>query len=286
MHQLAFYTFTKTSNILKDTESNRLQYQGYLNSKHAFNKHNTPFTQKIFHLNTNNAPDSIYLKENLMLGKRVEEFFKLQISVSDTYEIVLENIQVQKEKKTIGELDFILKNLKTRKYYHIEVCYKFYLFDPNIIGDEIDKWIGPNRNDNLQKKIKKLSNKQFPLLYSKEAKEKIPFDIANIEQAVFFKTQLYTPYNSNLKKIKSINTNAICGYYISFQKFSTSKLQQKRYHIPKKQQWLIPPSENEIWESYDNALKKIKTYIDATKSILVWSKNKNGLTESLFITWW
>ncbi len=70
-------------------------------------------------------------------------------------EIIGQNIQVIENKITISELDCLI--LDNHKPVHIEIVYKFYLYDESLTGNEIDKWIGPNRNDSLKHKITKLN---------------------------------------------------------------------------------------------------------------------------------
>ena len=99
---------------------NQLQYQGYLETEPLFTTENNPFSQHLFKLARSTKAINIEVKENLMLGKRVEVFFKLQIEATNSYQIILENIQIQKEKRTIGELDFILKkNIRYERVVNI-----------------------------------------------------------------------------------------------------------------------------------------------------------------------
>jgi len=54
---------------------------------------------------------------------------------------------------------------ENNKPIHLEIIYKFYLYDPSIGLTQLDHWIGPNRRDSLVKKLTKLKQKQLPLLY-------------------------------------------------------------------------------------------------------------------------
>jgi hypothetical protein len=47
-----------------------------------------------------------------------------------------ENIQVIEDKKTIGEIDFIIEDKNTKQVIHMELAYKFYL-DPSISSEPI-----------------------------------------------------------------------------------------------------------------------------------------------------
>ena len=51
---------------------------------------------------------------------------------------------------------------------HLEVSYKFYLYDENLGKLESEKWIGPNKRDSLVQKTAKLKSKQLPILFHKE----------------------------------------------------------------------------------------------------------------------
>ena len=271
---------------LDEKTRNQLQYQGYLETEPLFTTENNPFSQHLFKLARSTKAINIEVKENLMLGKRVEVFFKLQIEATNSYQIILENIQIQKEKRTIGELDFILKKNEPSQLMHIEIAYKFYLFDPKIEGVEIHKWIGPNRNDDLLKKITKLSKHQFPLLYAEETKQHLELNTREIQQKILFKAQLYIPYNFALNNLALINLKAIRGYYISFNEFLKSELLEQDFFIPNKQDWLISPKENKKWFSSDLVLELISESIQLKKSPLIWTKCKSGKVQSVFIVWW
>ena len=78
--------------------------------------------------------------------------------------ILAENVQIQNEKTTVGEIDCILTTAK--KPVHLEIIYKFYLYDKSVGTNELEHWIGPNRRDSLVSKLNKLKDKQLPLLYN------------------------------------------------------------------------------------------------------------------------
>jgi len=290
LYSYKFYSFTETVIALNNKHRIYLQYQGYLETASIFTTENNPFSQQLFSLNLIKAPaelaSTIAIKENLMLGKRVEAFFKIQIEEENSYKIILKNIQIQKEKITLGELDFILKEKSTSALKHVEVSYKFYLFDPNIEGNEIDKWIGPNRNDNLLKKITKLSEHQFPMLYRNEATKQLSLNNKEITQEVLFKAQLYIPFKNTTKRFKAINIDAIRGYYISFKDFLQLQMEKELFFIPQKQDWLMRANDNKAWHNLDTIRDELCRSIQIKKSLLIWSKDKHKNTKNLFITWW
>ena len=151
--------------ISMDTKSknSQAQYQGYLHTPMLWK--NTMFGLKQIEFTTER--ETVFnesIPENLRLGKRVERFVSSELQENKDIEVLVENVQVQNEKITVGEIDCILKQGNTN--IHLEIIYKFYLFDERVGTTEIEHWIGPNRNDDLLKKLTKLKEKQLPLLYN------------------------------------------------------------------------------------------------------------------------
>jgi len=72
---------------------------------------------------------------------------------ANDYTILAKNLQIIAEKKTLGELDFIVE-APANEFIHIEMVYKFYLYDPDRKGSWIEKLVGPNLKDHLSFKVK------------------------------------------------------------------------------------------------------------------------------------
>ena len=142
----------------------QLQYQGYFHTPLLW-KSEPLFGLK--QLELSNCDETVFnevISANLRLGKRVERFVSHELKQYDAVKILKENIQVQHKKLTIGEIDCLLK--RNDKPIHLEIIYKFYLYDISVGTTELEHWIGPNRNDSLISKLTKLKEKQLPLLYS------------------------------------------------------------------------------------------------------------------------
>ena len=263
-----------------------LQYQGYKETPSIFTTKNNPFEQELFHLPITSGIPDFTISKTLMLGKRVEVFFQSELKATKTFDICFENIQVQKERRTIGELDIIIQDTNSKKITHVEIAYKFYLYDPNITGNNIEKWIGPNRNDNLSKKINKLSSHQFPLLFKQETKDKINLDMSTISQAILFKAQIFIPLSLKHDLFPEINSKAICGYYVSFEEFKTNPFTDSEFCIPSKQNWLCNPKTNENWYLFPEIIEELQSLMLQKRAPLIWRKNVKNETHKLFITWW
>lgn len=79
-----------------------------------------------------------------------------------SYETLASNIQLYQGKQTIGELDLILYNHQEKLTEHWELAIKFFMgcypFAP-------DNWVGINSNDNLERKMTYMQNKQFSTVW-------------------------------------------------------------------------------------------------------------------------
>lgn len=266
--------------------STELQYNGLLKTPNLWPS-SAVFGLKQFQFKNHqfSFPNSSNFKE-IRLGKRVEELLSFQFKHSDDIDIISENLQIKNEKITIGELDFLLKNKS--KYIHLEVVYKFYLYDPNINSiNSLEHWIGPNRKDTLSYKLNKLKEKQLPLLYSNQCKvalESLKMDIEQIEQFVCYKAQLYLPFENNAIDIEPLNKACIKGFYLSYSNIEILKGYQ--FYIPKKLDWLIIPHNNIDWQSFDEIRHQLSIYINAERSPMVWLKSATGKPSKCFITFW
>ena len=148
----------KTKNIQK-------RYDGFLQTACLWEDRDV-FDMQQFELPFKSSKINSKILEEPRLGKYVERFVSFELTQDASIEIISENIQIQREKITIGELDCIL--LKNGKPIHLEIIYKFYLYDASVGKNEIEHFIGPNRKDALIEKLTKLKEKQLPLLFTNE----------------------------------------------------------------------------------------------------------------------
>ncbi|TMM31262.1 DUF1853 family protein [Polaribacter aestuariivivens] len=260
------------------------RYDGFLQTSSLWTD-TAVYGLRQFYIENTSVKINIEINDKLRLGKYIERFVSFQISQENNLEILAENIQIQQEKRTLGELDCILLN--NGKPIHLEVIYKFYLYDASIGTLEIEHFIGPNRKDSLIEKLKKLKEKQLPLLYSKECLsflKTINLKSSEIEQQVCFKAQLFLPFLDKNIHLKELNNNCVIGFYIN-----TKELHQFKYckfYIPNKKDWLLIPHTNVNWLNFDDFKEKSTEYLERKFSPLCWLKKENGEIEKFFLVWW
>lgn len=242
-------------------------------------KHQEPF----------NIPEELpSLQSNFVLGKRIESFYSLVLNRSDEYKILTQGLQIFQEKVTLGELDFLLARKGGEEIIHLEVVYKFYVYDPALQG-ELERWVGPNRKDTLLKKLNKLEQKQFPLLYRKETNDALhKLGVAGkpVIQQVSFLAHLFLPRNLSKNHLPLINNDCVAGTWIYKKDFSPEDFGDKEFYIPVKQDWPIDPAFNSTWLSFENITGKVEESVAREKSPLMWMRSETGEFERFFIVWW
>jgi hypothetical protein len=268
-----------------NTKDIQLQYEGFLNTAQLW-KNNDVFELQQFKLELKNTSQfNGNIVKNQRLGKRVENFLSHQLKQHNSIKILVENVQIQNNKITLGEIDCILT--QNNKPIHLEVIYKFYLYDASVGKTELEHWIGPNRKDSLVTKLNKLKDKQLPLLYNPFTEpllKKLDLETEFIQQQVLFKAQLFIPYQTKKVEFKLLNNKCVKGFYIHFnelQQFNTCK-----FHIPTKINWLQEVQTQTKWQSFEPFLQKIEVLINQKTAPLCWIKNASGETEKFFIVWW
>ena len=225
------------------------------------------------------------LPTNLRLGHLAEKIVSHLIQSSMNYKVVYENIQILEQLKTIGELDFIIEDIENNQLIHLELAYKFYLFDPSISTQTTYNWIGPNRNDSLMEKLDKLKTKQFPLLYHPcTASQLADVDVKTVSQALCLLVSLFVPYDFN-PILPPVYQKAIKGYYLNLETFISLDCADKSYFLPSKTAWGIDPQENEMWYDYHTIKDQLAVNMSEKQAPLCWQKQKGNYI-AFFIVWW
>ncbi len=261
-----------------------LQYQGYLNTPLLW-KDNQVFGLEQLQIPQHKITEfKELIPDNLRLGKRVEQFVLNELEQSQNIDILLQNRQVQNGKITIGEIDCILK--QNGVPIHLEIVYKFYLYDPSVGNNEIEHWIGPNRNDTLLKKLTKLKEKQLPLIYNTHAKpvlEHLDLHTDTLMQRVLFKAQLFTPYKKNVD-FDLLNQDCLNGFYM--YQSEMQQISDCEFFIPTKVDWLQEVRHKVDWIQFHEFKEIVKPMIQEKRAPLCWIKFPDGKLQKMFVVWW
>lgn len=107
------------------------------------------------------------LNANQKLGHLYEDTLRLLLDASDQLELLADHVQVfDRNQITLGEMDYILRDVRTRKVFQLELAVKFYLGVPTADGWNFP---GPDPHDNWQRKLKRMRTHQLSLAQRPEA---------------------------------------------------------------------------------------------------------------------
>jgi len=225
---------------------------------------------------------------SMRLGHKMEHLFKNCLEGQVIYELIAHNVAVKRDNRTIGEIDFLLKNKREGSILHLELTYKFYLID-TVLGEPMYQLIGPNRKDAFYSKLEKLRNTQFQIPFLKEGKEQLALlDVKpeDITQEVCFKAQLFVPYHHTKVVIKPFNNLCIAGFWLPFDAFTSSKFQVFEYYLPTKDEWAVSAYDKGSWISHYELLLELNILMFKKRSPLVWMKKEESVFEKFFVVWW
>lgn len=259
------------------------RFYGFLNTPLLWNDMLLGIEQFQFHHKDISITQKI--SDTIRLGNYVEQLVSYQLDQLEDVDILQENIQIIEHKTTLGELDCLIKSKE--EVIHLEIAYKFYLYDESVGNSFLEHWIGPNRRDSLVLKINKMKDKQFPLLFHDACQpylQSLDLQSDQIHQKAFFKAQLFLPYEMNVIDFDLLNHDCVQGFYLNLDQlknFTSSK-----FYIPKKLDWLIEPHTDVDWSDYLYAIPKIRTFFSRKSSPLLWMKLPNGELKKVFVTWW
>ncbi len=175
---------------------------------------------------------------NRRLGFVYQHLCSQLFTSTPTYSSIAEEIQLNHDGKTIGAVDFIVKNKKSQQFEHWEVAVKFYLLHQGL-------WYGPNAQDRLDLKLAHMLNHQLPLSNHQQFSELYPL-WSNAEPHLLMQGRLYiNPFHSEPTPEEcsgyQLNTTQITGYWCYQSQVDQIK---EPLYIIEKSQWLTGRNES------------------------------------------
>jgi len=130
---------------------------GDLPAAPRFDRSKLAFSEEGFDLNTKQK-----------LGHLYEDVLSRALHGSAQFEVIAKHVQIfTEDRRTLGELDFVLFEAARQRYIHLELAVKFYLA-VQVKGT----WMypGPDPRDHWERKLERMESHQFKLAQSPEAK--------------------------------------------------------------------------------------------------------------------
>lgn len=223
------------------------------------------------------------------IGKRAELFMLEALQQSEQYEVIAHSLQIIRQKQTLGEFDFLVRDLVTAEVFQLELVYKVYLFDASLSTTADFCWIGPNRRDRFEDKLHKLKTKQFPLLYQKNATSELDslgLKQKSIQQRLCFKAMLFKPFQEKLPEFSTLTNFQVEGEWLSKELFYSQDWKDFQFMMPQKLNWFNSASRVEQWFTLEQIRPDIDSYLASGRSALLFLKDPNEHFYKLFLTNW
>ncbi|MFS4416907.1 DUF1853 family protein [Maribacter sp. 2307ULW6-5] len=273
---------------MMDTNQHMLQLKGFLNTPALWK--NTQFGLRQFQFPSVQlhrlVPEAI--PQNIRLGHQMEHVFRQLLQTSKTHDILVHNLPIRRQKQTLGELDFILRERSTMELVHVELTFKFYIVN-TAISEPVHRLMGPNKRDMFFTKVQKMKDQQFPLLRSPEAiaaLKNLAGDPMGIRQEACFKAQLFMPFGQDPANIRPLRHAAIKGYWLRLHDFKGPYFKGARFYLPHKREWPIDPHLGVAWQGHYETLLEVNLHMLKKNAPMVWMLKANGDLEKFFVVWW
>ncbi|MAC34580.1 MAG: hypothetical protein CME38_13400 [Haliea sp.] len=148
------------------------------------------------------------------LGHYFEALYACLLQDLLGWDVIARNLPVREGGRTLGELDFLVRNPRTGQVEHHEIAIKFYL-GCRAAGDGAARWYGPNSRDRLDLKAGRLLGHQarlseLPATRSTLARLGLPLpDCAR----VWMPGYLFYPREQRLAPPADVAANHLRGYW-------------------------------------------------------------------------
>lgn len=184
-----------------------------------------------------------------IIGKRFECLVNFWLNISPNFEVLIHNYVLQGEQQTLGEIDFIIRELATNKIIHLEVAVKFYLGRDNL--SQMNSWYGTNLKDRLDIKYQRLVEHQTQL--SIKFPDLMPYMVD--ESWCLFKGRMFYPYQQKDAK-GAFEKDCPTGFWV----YDNNAPQGADYAVVKKQDWLARIVSSNSINTLPTALKSSECY--------------------------
>lgn len=210
------------------------------------------------------STDHTKINYHLPLGKYTELLFEQHFKTSKKFELLQHNTQVQIDKITLGEIDYLLEI--DQQVHHIELAIKFYL----CADDPLDasRWLGPNAKDSLANKLAK-NEHAFGLTKSTAYRhlwKKQPETWQWLIKGCWFfhPTQPHTFYTS-------ANIQSEKGVWIKNNELLHLD-EDAQYYIPIKTDWILPPENPPEFMNCSQLKQVLNTHFEkSNRAIMIWN---------------
>lgn len=145
------------------------------------------------------APAVVTSQPHRRLGIYVEQLYACLLKDILGWQVLAQNLPVRNSERTLGEIDFLVRNPGTGEVEHHEIAVKFYLAYPEPAHQAV-LWYGPNAQDRLDIKTRRLLEHQIQLTRYAEAEAALEHLAIQTppKPRIFMPGYLFYPFDRNV----------------------------------------------------------------------------------------
>ena len=183
---------------------------------------------------------SLAEKPSKRLGIYFEELWRFIFENNPEFELIDSNLPLFRDKRTLGEFDFIYFCKHRQRYIHMETAVKFYLGIPSEASNtkstaNWENWIGPGARDRLDIKFSRMLSHQCQLSLLPEGKSLLDkMRINAIDREICLKGFFFYPLQKECLAPEHAGNEHLSGFWVKL--IDTRRLKELYG-----QQWIILP---------------------------------------------
>lgn len=200
----------------------------------------------------------------LPLGKYAETLLLFYLENNQDFNLLAHSLQLNEEKITLGELDYLFVQHERELPIHLELAIKFYL---KVDRDGKEVYLGPSTKDWMKRKLTKLLTHQLQL--PQQRKELLPISLQklNFKSHLYLKGALFLPY----LEWKSNRRNLLnCGWWVSHKELEQMLNEEHQCNIiTDKTDWIFPFNSRLACYQKEEVLKQSKQLLQERNEVML-----------------
>lgn len=184
--------------------------------------------------------DFLNQRATRLVGKKFEALIEFWLTQSPWFEVVASNIQFHSDNGTKGEVDFLVRDLYSEEFLHIEAACKYYWSESN--SSDWYSLIGPNRKDRLGLKMQKFK-RQTGIFKTAEGKEFLRNSgLSHPTPVVWLKGYFFYPFHQLDGAVfpKFANKHHHAGWYVFTDQIDAFASTPRQWVVLPRTHWISP----------------------------------------------
>ncbi len=184
---------------------------------------------------------------NSRLGLYFESLWHFFLQSDPLVELIAHNLPIRENGRTLGEFDCLYYCRVRKQNFHLELAVKYYLSNRQVTSGQQasawSEWLGPTNTDNLERKIKHLTQHQIKLGEHPMAVEALrALNIDKPAREIEIKGYLFQGTEDPLSPPSGYNSNNGLCRWLTIEQLSAylNELEAHNFRVLDKPHWLAP----------------------------------------------